>query len=66
MTRKVDLTDRSAVTSATVFLIKPDVPGRTLADLLSRADYGNAAAEVKVVVVERGIKHTRYCATDGQ
>ena len=46
-----------------MFLLKPN---EILASLLGRADYSNAAAEVKVVVVERGIKHARHCATDSQ
>ncbi len=47
------------VASATVFLPATE-------DLLGRADYSNAAAEVKVVVVERGVEHTSHSAADGQ
>jgi hypothetical protein len=45
-----------------VFLLKTE----ELYELLGRADYGNAAAKVKVVVVERSVKNTRHSAADGQ
>src|SRR5690242_11896863 len=47
------------IASATVLL----PTGR---NLLGRADHSNAAAEVKVVVVERGVKNTCHGATDSQ
>src|ERR1044071_6934296 len=50
------------VTSATVFFTQAE----KTTTLLGRTDYGNAAAEVKVVVVERSVKNTRHSATDGQ
>jgi len=51
VTRKVNFTDRSAGYQChSIFLSLT-----SFTNLLSRADYGNAAAEVKVVVMERGI-----------
>src|SRR6185295_15836580 len=62
VTRKVNLADRSAGYQChSVF-----TQAVRSASLLGRADYRNAAAEVKVVVVERGIKYACHCTTDSQ
>ena len=60
VTRKVKLGDRSAgVQCHSVFVQR----GR---DLLGRADYGNAAAEVKIVVMKHGIQDAGDGTADGQ
>jgi len=60
VTRKSIHSDRSAGSQChSVFT-------RDRRNLLGRADYGNATAEIKVVVVERRVEHTSHGATDGQ
>src|SRR5215212_3742810 len=62
VTRKVNLADRSAGYQChSVF-----TQAERFASLLGRADYGNAAAEVKIVVVECSIKHACHSTTDSQ
>ena len=63
VTRKVNLADRSAGYQCHSVFTQTE---RDLTNLLCRADYGNAAAEVKIVIMERGIKNTCHSATDGQ
>lgn len=60
VTRKVNLADRSAGYQCHSVFSQTE----RLSNLLGRADYGDAAAEVKVVVVEHGIENTSHCATD--
>jgi hypothetical protein len=62
VTRKVNLANRSAGYQCHSVFTQPNA----ITSLLCRADYGNTAAEVKIVVVERGIKNTCHGATDGQ
>jgi hypothetical protein len=63
VTRKVNSPDRSAGSQCHSVFTQPK---RTCGNLLRRADYGNVATEVKVVVVESCIKHSRHGATNGQ
>lgn len=67
VTRKVNLADRSAGYQChSVFTQAAENYFTNLRTLLRRADHRNVATEVKVVVVERGIKNTCHGATDGQ
>jgi hypothetical protein len=64
VTRKVNLADRSA--GYQCHSVFTQAWRNYFKNLLGRADHRNVATEVKVVVVERGVKNTCHGATDGQ